>query len=38
MSSFLGLSASNWMIWVTMAIFIVAYFAVTEMLNKKEDE
>jgi hypothetical protein len=38
MSSFLGLSASNWMIWIIMAVFIVAYFILTEALNKKEDE
>ena len=33
-----GLAVSNWMIWVVMVVFIVAYFAVTEAINRREDK
>ncbi len=32
-----GLAVSNWMIWVVMVVFIIAYFAVTETINRRED-
>ena len=35
---FLGLALSNWMIWIVMILFIVAYFLVAEGMNKREDE
>lgn len=38
MGTFLGLSASNWFIWITMAVFIIAYFVVTEAITKKEEK
>lgn len=38
MDKLYGLTISNWMIWVTMAAFIIAYFVVIEILNKKEDK
>ncbi len=34
---FLGLSVSNWMIWVTMILFILIYFVVTERMNRREE-
>jgi hypothetical protein len=34
---FLGLAISNWMIWVAMILFIIAYFAVTEPMNRREE-
>jgi len=38
MEKFLGLSTANWMIWVTMVVFIIGYFIVAEILNKREDK
>ncbi len=35
---FLGLALSNWMIWITMVLFILIYFVVTERINRREDE
>jgi hypothetical protein len=35
---FLGLAASDWMIWVVMILFIAVYFLVTERMNKREEE
>lgn len=32
-----GLAVSNWLIWIVMILFIVAYFAVTETINRRED-
>lgn len=32
-----GLALSNWLIWVVMILFIVAYFVVTETINRRED-
>ena len=32
-----GLAISNWLIWIVMILFIVAYFAVTETINRRED-
>jgi len=37
MQEIMGLAISNWAIWVTMAVFISGYFALTEFLNKKEE-
>ncbi len=34
---FLGLAISNWMIWVTMILFILIYFVVTERMNRREE-
>jgi hypothetical protein len=34
---FLGLAVSNWMIWVTMILFILIYFVVTERMNSREE-
>ncbi len=38
MGTFLGLSAANWMIWISMVVFIIAYFIITEAINKKEGD
>jgi hypothetical protein len=38
MSTFLGLSISNWMIWGSMAAFILIYFVITEAINKREEK
>ncbi|KIL46728.1 hypothetical protein KP78_18460 [Jeotgalibacillus soli] len=38
MSTFLGLSLSNWMIWVSMAGFIGGYFIITEVITKREEK
>jgi cytochrome c-type biogenesis protein CcmH/NrfF len=34
---FLGLALSNWMIWITMILFILIYFVVTERMNRREE-
>ena len=36
-STILGLGLSNWLIWVSMALFILIYFVVTERINKREE-
>ena len=38
MSTILGLGLSNWLIWISMALFILIYFVVTERINKREEE
>lgn len=38
MNTILGLGISNWMIWISMAAFILGYFVLTEILNKREEE
>lgn len=37
-STILGLGLSNWLIWISMALFILIYFVVTERINKREEE
>ena len=34
---FLDLALSNWMIWITMILFILIYFVVTERMNRREE-
>jgi cytochrome c-type biogenesis protein CcmH/NrfF len=33
---FLGLAISNWLIWVVMVLFILGYFTVVEIVNRRE--
>lgn len=38
MNTILGLGVSNWILYIVMILFIVIYFVVTEIMNRKEDQ
>lgn len=37
MATILGLAVSNWLIWASMVLFILAYFVYTERINRRDE-